>query len=88
MVTDSTPSSVAAGGGVFIAHVGGLNRTGNEYGLLGFELAALRAAMEDGKKRGTNGLKTKNPAGFAGEKGSRKIDDLESDLELPASLLG
>lgn len=31
---------------------------------------------------------TKNPACLSGEQGSRKVDDLWSDLELPACLLG
>jgi hypothetical protein len=36
----------------------------------------------------TCGLKTKNPAGFAGEQGSRKIGDLEKIVNyLPTSLV-
>ena len=44
--------------------------------------------MVDAGSETTNGLKTKNPAGFAGEQGSRKIDDLEKIVNyLPTSLV-
>ena len=49
----------------------------------------LRAALKmDVALRERFSGKKKNPACFAGEQGSRKIDDLESDRELPAYLLG
>ena len=73
MVTDSTPSSVAAGGGAFIAHVGRLN------GILGRGLTLLLLAGRGLRAAGLEmswNMETKNPAGFLGEQGSRKIDDL------------
>jgi hypothetical protein len=36
LVTDSTPSSVTAGGGVFIAHVCGSNVLFDQFGCFGF----------------------------------------------------
>jgi len=70
LVTDSTPSSVCAGGGVFIAHVCGSNVLFDQFGCFG--LSGRRAAVWKLRDR----PETKNPAGFAGEQGSRKLDDL------------
>jgi len=70
LVTDSTPSSVCAGGGVFIAHVCGSNVLFDQFGCFGF--CGHQAA--DWKL--VDQPETKNPAGFSGEQGSRKLDDL------------
>ncbi|MGB8165896.1 MAG: hypothetical protein WCF18_00195 [Chthoniobacteraceae bacterium] len=69
-MTDSAPSSVSADGGVFIAHVCGLNVLVDQYGCFG--LSGHQAAIE----KLVHHPETKNPACFAGEQGSRKVDDL------------
>jgi hypothetical protein len=58
LVTDSTPSSVTAGGGVFIAHVCGLNVLVDQYGCFGW--SGDQAAIE----KLVHHPETKNPAGF------------------------
>jgi len=58
LVTDSTPSSVTAGGGVFIAHVVVSNVLVDQYGFFGWR--GDRAAI--GKL--VYHPETKNPAGF------------------------
>ena len=70
-MTDSTPSSVAAGGGVFIAHV--VVQMCCSISMVVFlDLAAVRPRFE----KVVNRPETKNPAGLSGEQGSRNFDDL------------
>ena len=66
-MTDSTPSSVAAGGGVFIAHVV-VQMSWSISMVLSGALAAVENLVHHPE--------TKNPACFSGEQGSRKLDDL------------
>jgi hypothetical protein len=67
LVTDSTPSPVAAGGGAFIAHVV-VQIQCSLYQVLVFGLSGTRIAVGSL----VNHPKTKNPACFAGEQGSQK----------------
>ena len=68
-MTDSTPSSVTAGGGVFIAHV--VDQMCWSISIVALVGAALRPRLKSGESPGNE-----EPCWLSGRQGSRNFDDL------------